>query len=302
MFDHVFRQIPVIINDCYGDPLLPIQIDNTLDKLDALTEHSGPISIITKMKVKPEIGTILKEHIRSNVLLFYSFTGLDEGGFSFEERERSFEILCDSVQNLVMYLRPIIRGRNDSHENIRRICDIARNANKPVVYGGFKPHGSRKRILFSETENFIKDYQNRYGIEIFPKTSCATARILGLDCYAHTDREPENIDVLDFLDYEYNIDPDGKIIMLSGASGDRNFIRFLTRSNPRIVGIYDTTNILSISENENIYEATSSWFLWSRNISTCLGCYYCMIPDMDHLRYPVPIGCNPVDLGLKNKE
>ncbi|MCX6779120.1 MAG: hypothetical protein NTU97_02725, partial [Candidatus Magasanikbacteria bacterium] len=63
-----------------GDPLFPTQLKDTLAKLDSLKNHQGPIAIITKMKVELEVA---KKISRPNLIIFYSFTGLNEGGFSF---------------------------------------------------------------------------------------------------------------------------------------------------------------------------------------------------------------------------
>lgn len=86
-----------------------------------------------------------------------------------------------------------------------------------------------------------------------------------------------------------------------GTLGDRNFIRFLTKSQPLIKDLDTTSDVISISGKENIYEASSSWFFWSRNISTCIGCDYCVIFGIEHLKNPTTIGCNPVNLGNLQK-
>jgi hypothetical protein len=306
MFEDKFIELPVIINDCYGDPFFPSQLEDTITKLESLRYHKGPISIITKMKVKPEVTEKIKRFSYPNLIIFYSFTGLNEGGFSFEDRKKSFEELCNSHDNVVMYLRPIIPGKNDNPENIRKIIDIAKENDKKVVYGGFKENGSRKKVLAQGIEDFIQNYCSLVGTEYYTKSSCAISEIMNIECFAHVDSEPKNLETLDFLGYKYRQNLDGKIELENGTLGDRNFVRFLTRSQPIVKNLNITTNILSISDKERTYEATSSWFLWSRNISNCIGCDYCMIPRIAHLKEPKSIGCNPVDLSrytskFKNK-
>lgn len=43
-----YNYIPISINDTYGDPFIPSQIDNTIEKLKSLESHKMPICIITK--------------------------------------------------------------------------------------------------------------------------------------------------------------------------------------------------------------------------------------------------------------
>ncbi|MCX6779119.1 MAG: hypothetical protein NTU97_02720 [Candidatus Magasanikbacteria bacterium] len=203
-----------------------------------------------------------------------------------------------------MFLRPIIPGRNDGFENIRNIIDIAKDNKKKLAYGGFKEQGTRLKILKPEVENFIQSYCDQVGVKNYPKTSCAVSAITGKDCFTHVDSEPENLLVLDFFGYKFKKNSNGKIELKTGTLGDKNFIRFLTKSQPVIINLNTNSNIISsISTKKKKYEASSSWFLWSRNISSCLECDYCVIKGLEHLKDSLSVvGCNPVDLSnLKMK-
>ena len=301
MFEDVFRSIPVTINDCYGDPFFPPQIDNTLWKLDQLRDQTGPISIITKMVFGSDVFHRLEPYLFRNLLFIYSFTGLNEGGFTFKDREETYERLSQvHPGHVILIIRPIIPGRNDGEEILTRIVDVAIRNGTPVIYeGGYKEPGTRTKNLSQETREFLQTYCKQNSVRTFPKSSCAAAEMIGVDeCFSHVDGEPKNLGALEFLGYEFSIDSKGKVYIQKGTNGDRNFIRFLTRSQPKIGDMNLGTNILSISNDERIHECTSSWYVWSRNISQCLGCDYCMIPGIDHLREQISIGCNPVDLGL----
>ena len=48
-----FQNIPVSINNLYGDPFFCNQVENTFEKLDKLREskHTGIVSIITKSEI-----------------------------------------------------------------------------------------------------------------------------------------------------------------------------------------------------------------------------------------------------------
>ena len=52
-FRQRFSEVPVSINNLYGDPFLPTQIEDTFLKLEALknTKHNGFVSIITKSEI-----------------------------------------------------------------------------------------------------------------------------------------------------------------------------------------------------------------------------------------------------------
>jgi hypothetical protein len=300
MYKEVFMKLPVIINDCYGDPFLPSQIGNTIDKLKDLKGHSGPIGIVTKMVFDNITLEAIKPYLYKNVVIFYSFTGLNEGGFSFSDREKTFGALCNVHNNIVLVIRPIIKGRNDDMLLLKKIIDVAKRFNRPVVYeGGYKKPGSRTKVLDSALKSFLDEYCSEKEVTTYPKTSCATSAILGGYCAAHVDGKPRNLPILEFLGYKFTLGTHGKLCIKYGTNGDRNFIRFLTGSQP-VFGSFDpNTNVLSISDNYTIHECTSSWYVWSRNLSSCLGCDYCMIPEIHHLKHPILVGVNPDTLGEK---
>lgn len=55
-FINYFINLPVSINNLYGDPFFPTQTENTFSKLDELQAdgHKGIVSIITKTEITPE--------------------------------------------------------------------------------------------------------------------------------------------------------------------------------------------------------------------------------------------------------
>ena len=72
MIESILRRIPVILNDCYGDPFFPRQVDNTIYKLDSLKHHLGPVGIITKMRLDDSE----KANIKSKLASIYNALGM----------------------------------------------------------------------------------------------------------------------------------------------------------------------------------------------------------------------------------
>ena len=65
-FINYFANIPVSINNLYGDPFFYTQIENTFKKLENLRKsgHKGIVSIITKSEITKEIALELSNYIK----------------------------------------------------------------------------------------------------------------------------------------------------------------------------------------------------------------------------------------------
>jgi hypothetical protein len=301
-FKKILERIPVTINDCYGDPLFSSQFPNTLFKLKELNNREGPVTIITKGLVRDGMIEEMKPYTQGNFVLVYSFTGLNEAGFTFKQRSETVKKLCEMTDNLFLLIRPIIPDKNDSMKIIQPIMDLGSDLDLIMGYGGYKIIGSDKiQFINSKLEEQIKSYAHKKGIILKIKSSCGVSEYLNTPCATHRDEPIPNIqgiNLLKLLGYEFE-QRDEKLYLPKGSIGDVNFFRFITNSQPKFGDINKTTNILSFSNRNKIYEATSSYFLWSQNISSCYGCDYCLIRDLDHLREldkTINIGCNPIDL------
>lgn len=74
-----FQHIPVAVNNLYGDPFSPTQIEDTFEKLDALekNQHQGIVSIITKPEISEDnIRKLTEYHLQLVVLV--SMSGLEK--------------------------------------------------------------------------------------------------------------------------------------------------------------------------------------------------------------------------------
>lgn len=132
------ENIPVNLNN-NGDPLIDNQAKNTVEKIKLLEGYENIYHICTKAVPSEETFKILEsltDNQKKNLFLSYSLTGLNEGGFSFEERVAVINRLYKTLGNVTILLRPLIKGRNDSQENIKRIIDIAATHGNRIILRG----------------------------------------------------------------------------------------------------------------------------------------------------------------------
>jgi hypothetical protein len=290
------RLLPVSVNDTYGDPFIPQQVDNTIAKLTALERHRAPIAIFTKAGFDDHVLSALASvPVKDNVVVFYSLTGLDEGGISFDERVRFIAAVKEIFPNTLVFTRPIIRNRNDSPALLRRLADVAAAYTDALVLGGL--HDAKKRkTIETPVEDFLIDYCNELGVPTFHKTSCAAAWLHGLPCWMHDLGKPHNFDVLVQLGYDFNIS-DRTVILRRGTTGDINFIRMISGAEVSVEALISNYNLLTFPTGMRKLESTSSWFAWSENLDVCLDCNYCIIKQIEYLKkMRVRIGVHPTRL------
>lgn len=290
------RRVPVSVNDTYGDPFIPEQIDNTVAKLASLATHRAPIAIFTKAGYDEAVLQKLHSvaHV-DKVVVFYSLTGLDEGGISFDNRVRFIAAIKRIFPNTLVFTRPIIRNRNDDPATLRRLSEVAAEHTGLLVLGGL--HDSKKRKKIEQPiEAQLIEFCDELGVKTFHKTSCAGAWLHGLDCWVHGLGAPRNLDVLVALGYEFGI-ANNSVVLERGTTGDINFVRMLTRSNVYVHELVSNYNLLTLPSGRRKLESTSSWFAWSENIPTCLDCNYCIIKQIEYLKkMQVRIGVHPTRL------
>ncbi|AST93561.1 MULTISPECIES: radical SAM protein [Sutcliffiella] len=291
-YDH----IPMSVNDTYGDPFIIEQVDNTIKKLKILWNHKAPIAIFTKAPFNPEVIEKLKE-IKNHpqVIVMYSLTGLNEAGYSFENRVNFIKELKEIFNDIVILTRPIIKGRNDDEETLQKIVQVAKEHCGYLVLGGLHDPYKNKKIESTVEERLI-EMCDMAGVKSFHKSSCCAAYIKGVSCWMHDLNEPINLDVARALGYEFEI-VNNSIVLNSGSTGDLNFLRMLTRANIYSKEIISNYNLLTIKTGTQKYESTSSWYAWAENIETCLDCDYCIIKQIEYLKkMRVQIGTHPRDM------
>jgi hypothetical protein len=290
------RAIPVSVNDTYGDPFIPEQVANTVLKLEALRDHLAPIAIFTKAGYDTGVLAQLADlTVKSNVVVYYSLTGLDEGGISFPERVRFIERLTAVFPNVFVFTRPIIRRKNDSPANLKRLAQVAADLTGQLVLGGLHDAKKRKQIE-RPVESQLIEYCDELDVRTFHKTSCAAAWTFDRPCWVHDLGRPKELDAAAALGYELTATEDG-VRLGAGTTGDINFLRMLTGANVYVDRIVSNYNLLTMATGGRKLESTSSWFAWSENIDTCLDCSYCIIKQIEYLKkMRVRIGVHPTRL------
>ncbi|HEV7658115.1 MAG TPA: hypothetical protein VGP36_25735 [Mycobacteriales bacterium] len=281
------------MNDTYGDPFIREQVDNTVDKLLALRDHRAPIAIFTKAGYDVDVLARLAavtHHPR--VIVFYSLTGLDEGGIDFPERLRMIAALRELFPNTFVFTRPIIRRRNDDPATLTKLAQAAADLTGQLVLGGLHDAKKRKQLDLS-VEHFLIEACERLGVRTFFKTACAGAWTSGRPCWVHDLGEPHDLDTLTGVGYRATVD--GLLVRLpEGTTGDINFVRMVSGADVYVERLLSNYNLLTMPTGRRKLEATSSWFAWSENIDTCLDCNYCIIKQIEYLKkMRVRIGVHP---------
>ena len=292
------KNIFISVNNAYGDPFTDLQIVDTYDKVNALINDDLHFGVCTKavpsIMSKELINEIAKLNTQ-NMFLQYTLTGLNEGGFSFEDRVRTIEYLYEKFGQITILARPIITNENDSVENIERIIKVASSTSKQISFAGLHSESKRK-IMDASQKEIILELCYKYGVKNFNKSSCAASNQFKIPCYMHNLGMPGNLDIVKKLGYTYDL-IDGKLVIEEGTTGDLNFLRMLTKSNVYTKKLSNNYNILSVTTPDlRVLECTSSWMSWSNNIPCSLACDYCIIKSISYLMKNRKVGCSPKEL------
>lgn len=203
----MFRNIPVAVNNAYGDAGL--QWANTKDKLEALANdgHKGIVGIITKDWFRESGMDLLKElKTDLDLVVLQSVSNLPQNiePSSYFLRIKNIKKLVNNGINVLPYFRPIIPEYNDNPKVIEStIKDCAIAGVKGIVYSGLMgtpqvikllqnrvkhpikvPQGYPQwmighKLVAKGTRNLIEDTCRYHGIEPFRKTSCGVSHATG---------------------------------------------------------------------------------------------------------------------------
>jgi len=194
----VLRQIPVAINNFYGDPV--IQWENTVEKLKNLenSRHAGPVGIILKGKLNEVKVNDLKESKEAglNVVCLVSISELPQmEGTPSEHRYENIRLLNEAGVPAIAYIRPMMPPFNTSEEVIRKIfSNLEEVGCKMAVASGFRGDESlvhkltpdekvewamRVKVMPGEVYQRVKRHADERGIQLFTRTSCAVSFATG---------------------------------------------------------------------------------------------------------------------------
>ncbi len=203
VFLSYFSDVPVAVNNLYGDPFLPSQKENTFVKLHNLSEvrHTGVVALITKTEITEEDAMRLAS-FSSNLNLIV-FVSISELGSKIEKipgnRYKTLALCKERGIPIIAYVRPFIRGEygNASLEKVRAIFDkISEFAGLDcaVVVSGLRGNENvfssvgysaedmkklsyRVKIVPPDVRTWLQDCSK--GFTVFERTSCGVAFVLG---------------------------------------------------------------------------------------------------------------------------
>ncbi|MDR1300259.1 MAG: hypothetical protein LBK50_00975 [Candidatus Nomurabacteria bacterium] len=194
----IMREVPVAVNNFYGDPV--VQWADTVSTLNDLakTEHRGPVGIITK-------GKMCDRHIKdlsdaagkgSNIVPLISISELsDLEGTPGEHRYENIRKLGEIGLSPIAYVRPLMPPYNTSEAKLEKIfSSVAEAGGKSAVISGFRGDEAliekmspdertewalRVKIIPNEIYERIKHLSEKYGVQLFTRTACAVAHAVG---------------------------------------------------------------------------------------------------------------------------
>ncbi len=204
--DHRMINIPVAVNNAFGDPT--IQWQDTLARLEKLGEyeHQGVVALITKGTLSEQRVRELERYSPLNLVVFQSVSGLQLPiePANYHQRINNIKLLRTTDIPVVSYLRPIIPGFNDSEEIVAQVLDdIAEAGAQILCYAGLMgreeviaqlekvidrelppPEGftqweQDKKLIRKGLRPFIETRTKENGMEIYRKTSCAASMAAG---------------------------------------------------------------------------------------------------------------------------
>jgi hypothetical protein len=192
----ILRQMPVVVNNFYGDPVM--QWKNTMEKLGDLdsSRHSGPVGLIMKGKLNERKVAQLKEVKDKglNLVTLISISELpDMEGTGSEHRYENIRLLTEAGIPTIAYIRPMIPPFNTSEEVIGNIFKKLREAGcTSAVTSGFRGDEAlisklspdehvkwalRVKVMPGEIFERIKRHAQENGIQLYTRTACAVSAV-----------------------------------------------------------------------------------------------------------------------------
>lgn len=194
----LLRDLPVSVNNFYGDPTL--QWLNTLGKLENLLKekHRGPVGLITKGKLTQKMAEELAYFCTKglNVMVFLSISELPEFEKApMQPRYGNIALLNKYKVPNVAYLRPMTPPYNTSPEKIAEIfAKLKKVGAKVAVASGFRGDDAlikemtpdekvqwalRVKVMTKDVYEELKINAKKSGIKLFTRTSCAVSYLSG---------------------------------------------------------------------------------------------------------------------------
>ena len=197
-----FSNIPVAVNNLYGDPFLPNQTEDTFQRLNRLanTKHKGIVAIITKSEISEKEAERLAFFIQEkhlNIIVLVSVSGLPQSIEPVRGNRLETLRLCHKHHiPCIAYFRPFIPNENTSYEKIQEVfSSIKDTGTNNLIVSGLRGNDEiLKKLHFSKQEMNqwslrVKIIPRNIGealalaaketnIHVFSRTSCGVAYTL----------------------------------------------------------------------------------------------------------------------------
>lgn len=199
-FLNYFLNVPVSINNLYGDPFFSSQITNTFKKLETLKndKHKGIVSIITKTEITENIAKKLQSYVSDlNLIILVSISELPYKIEKIKGNRYNTLKLCNKYNiPCLAYVRPFIPNENTDENTINTIFKkIKDSGTNTVVISGlrgndeiltnlnfnkeeFQNWSLRVKIMPPTVKKIIEKIKQEYQIQIFERTSCGVSYVL----------------------------------------------------------------------------------------------------------------------------
>lgn len=201
-FLNYFLNVPISINNLYGDPFFKTQRENTFRKLNNLinTGHKGIVSIITKSEINEDDVKRLK--LIKDKLNLIVLVSCSELPYSIEKvpgnRYKTLQRCIESNIPAIAYVRPFIPKYNTCEKIIRNMLKkISETKCKRIVVSGLRGTDDvllnseiskeeienwslRVKIMPLDVGKYIEKYSNEYGLKVYKRTSCGVSAELNM--------------------------------------------------------------------------------------------------------------------------
>lgn len=199
-FLNYFLNVPVSINNLYGDPFFSSQITNTFKKLETLKndKHKGIVSIITKTEITENIAKKLQSYVSDlNLIILVSISELPYKIEKIKGNRYNTLKLCNKYNiPCLAYVRPFIPNENTDENTINTIFKkIKDSGTNTVVISGlrgndeiltnlnfnkeeFQNWSLRVKFMPPTVKKIIEKIKQEYQIQIFERTSCGVSYVL----------------------------------------------------------------------------------------------------------------------------
>jgi len=289
---NLFKLAPVCVNAELGDPFQPTQWEGTRRRLaeSVITQHKGPIAMITKSIVTDEQIDWLNKYTKTlNLIVYFSVTGMVER-YPLEQTIaglKNFSTKSTSAKPTV-FIRPIIPGKNDDIEVLRPIVEAASlySEESTIIFREYKDIETDNFDCVKLNPNFIADFKDlcaSYGVNIIGR-SRDLPKFLGMPSLFDWEKlsDEDSNDFLAMIGYSDILVAKDGMLLQNGkyddfSKGDLHFVEMFTKleSDPNI-----KRNMRKEAMSRHVFgyhlDATSSWLEWGENKPCMIGCPYCI--------------------------